>query len=93
MKIKLFDLLNCYLQEEKTRGTVAKFQPNVLMLGLSPSDYVLRSISNVKPNDIEQTLLVRTLLSIYFHVEYFRFHQVCGYWIVPLGKWSSNLQL
>lgn len=44
-------------EEEKSRGPVAKFQPNILMLGLSPSDYVLRSISNVQPNDLEQTLL------------------------------------
>ncbi|XP_021774554.1 WD repeat-containing protein 3-like [Chenopodium quinoa] len=44
-------------EEEKTRGAMAKFQPNILMLGLSPSDYVLRSISNVRPNDLEQTLL------------------------------------
>lgn len=28
------------------------------MLGLSPSDYVLRAISNVNTNDLEQTLLV-----------------------------------
>ncbi|XP_057548900.1 uncharacterized protein LOC130827253 [Amaranthus tricolor] len=44
-------------EEEKTRGSAAKFQPNILMLGLSPCDYVLRSISKVQPNDLEQTLL------------------------------------
>ncbi|KAJ0076949.1 hypothetical protein Patl1_35975 [Pistacia atlantica] len=27
------------------------------MLGLSPSHYVLRTLSNVKTNDLEQTLL------------------------------------
>lgn len=55
--------MHCDVQEEKARGTVAKFQSNILMLGLSPSDYVLRSVSNVRPNDLEQTLLVRTCFS------------------------------
>uniref|UniRef100_A0A2N9HX64 Small-subunit processome Utp12 domain-containing protein n=1 Tax=Fagus sylvatica TaxID=28930 RepID=A0A2N9HX64_FAGSY len=44
-------------QEEKTRGKVAEFQPNAIMLGLSPSDYVLRALSGVHTNDLEQTLL------------------------------------
>lgn len=44
-------------EEEKTRGQPTEFQPNVIMLGLSPSDYVLRAISNVNTNDLEQTLL------------------------------------
>lgn len=44
-------------EEEKSRGKVADFQSNIIMLGLSPSDYVLRAISNVKMNDLEQTLL------------------------------------
>ncbi|KAK9290842.1 hypothetical protein L1049_009046 [Liquidambar formosana] len=44
-------------KEDKTRGKVSDFQPNVLMLGLSPSDFVLRQISNVHTNDLEQTLL------------------------------------
>ncbi|XP_050243242.1 uncharacterized protein LOC126691952 [Quercus robur] len=44
-------------QEEKTRGKAAEFQPNAIMLGLSPSDYVLRALSNVNTNDLEQTLL------------------------------------
>uniref|UniRef100_A0A5B7CEE9 Putative WD repeat-containing protein 3 n=1 Tax=Davidia involucrata TaxID=16924 RepID=A0A5B7CEE9_DAVIN len=44
-------------EEEKTRGRVADFRPNILMLGLSPSDYVLRALSNVRTNDLEQTLL------------------------------------
>ena len=52
--------MHCDVQEEKTRGSAAKFQPNILMLGLSPCDYVLRSISKVQPNDLEQTLLVCT---------------------------------
>ena len=45
-------------QEEKRKGKVADFQPSVLMLGLSPSDFVLRALSNVHANDMEQTLLV-----------------------------------
>ncbi|PSS04617.1 WD repeat-containing protein [Actinidia chinensis var. chinensis] len=44
-------------EEEKSRGKVADFQPNILMLGDSPSDYVLRALSNVHTNDLEQTLL------------------------------------
>ncbi|XP_010524525.1 PREDICTED: WD repeat-containing protein 3-like [Tarenaya hassleriana] len=44
-------------EEEKTKAEVADFLPNVVMLGLSPSDYVLRATSNVKTNDLEQTLL------------------------------------
>ncbi|XP_031280863.1 WD repeat-containing protein 3 [Pistacia vera] len=44
-------------EEEKTRGNVAEFQPDIRMLGLSPSDYVLRTLSNVNTNDLEQTLL------------------------------------
>ncbi|KAE8721011.1 hypothetical protein F3Y22_tig00017627pilonHSYRG00004 [Hibiscus syriacus] len=44
-------------EEEKARGKVAEFQPNLIMLGLSPSDYVLRALSNISTNDLEQTLL------------------------------------
>ena len=48
----------CDFQEEKRKGKAADFQPNVLMLGLSPLDFVLRALSNVYANDMEQTLLV-----------------------------------
>ncbi|GAB2272268.1 Dip2/Utp12 protein [Dionaea muscipula] len=44
-------------EEEQRRGKIAVFQPNILMLGLSPSDYVLRTLSNVRTSDLEQTLL------------------------------------
>ncbi|TYH77185.1 hypothetical protein ES332_D04G135500v1 [Gossypium tomentosum] len=44
-------------EDEKARGKVAEFQPNMIMLGLSPSDYVLRALSNISTNDLEQTLL------------------------------------
>ncbi|KAM7263596.1 hypothetical protein ACFE04_001279 [Oxalis oulophora] len=44
-------------EEEKASGKVAIFQPNVVMLGMSPSDYVLRAVSSVNTNDLEQTLL------------------------------------
>ncbi|XP_021288979.1 WD repeat-containing protein 3 [Herrania umbratica] len=44
-------------EEEKTRGKVADFEPNMIMLGLSPLDYVLRALSNINANDLEQTLL------------------------------------
>lgn len=45
-------------QEEKTRGTVPDLAPNVVMLGLSPSEFVLKTISNEKTNDLEHILLV-----------------------------------
>lgn len=38
------------------------FKPNVLMLGLTPSAYVLRAISSVRPSDLEQALLVGVYL-------------------------------
>ncbi|PIM99651.1 WD40-repeat-containing subunit of the 18S rRNA processing complex [Handroanthus impetiginosus] len=44
-------------EEEKSKGKVADFRPNILMLGLSPSDYVLRAVSSVRTNDLEQALL------------------------------------
>ncbi|XP_050227570.1 uncharacterized protein LOC126677138 [Mercurialis annua] len=44
-------------KEEITQGSVAVLQPNPVMLGLVPSDYVLRTLSNVRTNDLEQTLL------------------------------------
>lgn len=44
-------------KEEQKNGKGAKFQPNVIMQGHSPSDYVLNIVSNVRPNDLEQALL------------------------------------
>lgn len=44
-------------EEEKSRGKATEFRPNILLLGLSPSDYVLRAVSDVHANDLEQTLL------------------------------------
>ncbi|KAL6649230.1 hypothetical protein ACP70R_013454 [Stipagrostis hirtigluma subsp. patula] len=44
-------------EEEQRNGRGAAFQPNVIMQGRSPSDYVLNVISNVRPNDLEQALL------------------------------------
>ncbi|CAH9137341.1 unnamed protein product [Cuscuta epithymum] len=44
-------------EEEKSKGKVVAFRPNILMLGLSPSSFVLRAVSNVHTNDLEQTLL------------------------------------
>ncbi|XP_019054518.1 PREDICTED: WD repeat-containing protein 3 isoform X2 [Nelumbo nucifera] len=43
--------------EENEGGKATDFLPNVMMLGISPSDYVLHAISNVHTNDLEQTLL------------------------------------
>ncbi|KAL0375010.1 UNVERIFIED_CONTAM: putative WD repeat-containing protein C3D6.12 [Sesamum radiatum] len=44
-------------KEEKSKGKVGDFRPNILMLGLSPSNYVLRAVSSVHTNDLEQALL------------------------------------
>ncbi|CAA7040774.1 unnamed protein product [Microthlaspi erraticum] len=44
-------------EEEKTKGKVPDLLPNALMFGLSPSDFVLRAISKVRTNDLEQALL------------------------------------
>eukprot|EP00252_Welwitschia_mirabilis_P023899 TRINITY_DN6886_c0_g1_i2.p1 TRINITY_DN6886_c0_g1~~TRINITY_DN6886_c0_g1_i2.p1 ORF type:complete len:324 (-),score=71.14 TRINITY_DN6886_c0_g1_i2:373-1344(-) len=44
-------------QEDVNNGIKSQFQPNVMMLGLSPSEYVLRAISSVRTSDLEQTLL------------------------------------
>lgn len=48
----------CVFQEAKSKGNVVDFRPNILMLGNSPSDYVLRAVSSVRTNDLEQSLLV-----------------------------------
>ncbi|KAJ0009812.1 hypothetical protein Pint_32837 [Pistacia integerrima] len=45
------------MRKRKPGGNVAEFQPDIRVLGLSPSHYVLRTLSNVKTNDLEQTLL------------------------------------
>ncbi|KAH0635807.1 hypothetical protein KY289_035722 [Solanum tuberosum] len=42
---------------EKLKGRVSAFRPNILMLGLSLSDYILRALSSVHTNDLEQVLL------------------------------------
>ncbi|KAH0638881.1 hypothetical protein KY290_036189 [Solanum tuberosum] len=42
---------------DKSKGKVLEFRPNILMLGLSHSDYVLCPLSSVRTNDLEQTLL------------------------------------
>lgn len=44
-------------EEEMKNGLKTRFQPNVVMLGLSPSAYILRAVSAVRTNDLEQTLL------------------------------------
>ncbi|CDP15296.1 unnamed protein product [Coffea canephora] len=44
-------------EEEISMGRNADLRPNILLLGLSPSEYVLRALSNVHTNDLEQTLM------------------------------------
>ncbi|WMV44640.1 hypothetical protein MTR67_038025 [Solanum verrucosum] len=51
------ELGNWMWREDKSKGKVSEFRPNILMLGLSPSHYVLRALSSVRTNDLEQTLL------------------------------------
>ncbi|KAG6395141.1 hypothetical protein SASPL_145780 [Salvia splendens] len=47
----------CRARGEIKRKGAADFQPNILMLGLSPSEFVLRAVSSVHTNDLEQALL------------------------------------
>ncbi|CAL9207862.1 unnamed protein product [Musa hybrid cultivar] len=44
-------------KEDQKNGRGGEFQTNILMRGLSPSDYVLHILANVNTNDLEQTLL------------------------------------
>ncbi|KAL0890295.1 hypothetical protein Bca101_014278 [Brassica carinata] len=44
-------------EEEKLRGKVPDLAPNIVMLGLSPSEFVLKTISKEKTNDLEHILL------------------------------------
>ncbi|WOL09865.1 WD repeat-containing protein 3 isoform X1 [Canna indica] len=44
-------------KEDQKNGKGGEFQPNIMMRGLSPSDYVLKTLANVNTNDLEQTLL------------------------------------
>ena len=45
-------------QEDVRNGNRTELQPNDMMRGLSPSEYVLHALSTVQTNDLEQTLLV-----------------------------------
>ncbi|CAA7391314.1 unnamed protein product [Spirodela intermedia] len=47
-------------EEEMRHGKASALQPNPIMNGLSPSDYVLDKLSRIQPNDLEQTLLSLT---------------------------------
>ncbi|KAI9086232.1 hypothetical protein K1719_031686 [Acacia pycnantha] len=47
-------------QARKNSGEDSVFQANPLMNGLSPSDYVLSAFSDVRSNDLEQTLMALT---------------------------------
>ncbi|KAK8969778.1 hypothetical protein KSP40_PGU004479 [Platanthera guangdongensis] len=42
---------------DKRNGKAGQLHPNLLMQGLSPADYVLKAVSTVRTNDLEQTLL------------------------------------
>nr|CAD1835790.1 unnamed protein product [Ananas comosus var. bracteatus] len=44
-------------KEDQSHGQETEFQPNVLMRGHPPSDFVLHALSNVPANDVEQMLL------------------------------------
>jgi hypothetical protein len=41
-----------FFQEDLNNGNGSRFQPNVIMQGHSPSDYVLNVVSNIHPNDL-----------------------------------------
>lgn len=49
--------INQHKMEEQITAKAAKFQPNVIMQGHSPPDYVLNVVSSIRPNDLEQALL------------------------------------
>ncbi|KAL8216943.1 hypothetical protein R6Q57_023780 [Mikania cordata] len=65
-------------EEEKRRGKGAEFKSNIIMLGLSPSDYILRAVSKIHTNDLEQTLLALPFVDALKLLSY-------------LQDWSSNL--
>ncbi|KAL3628441.1 Dip2/Utp12 protein [Castilleja foliolosa] len=44
-------------EEEKSKGRVADFRPNKLLEDHSPADFVLKAVSKVQTNDLEQALL------------------------------------
>jgi len=46
------------LAEHDSDGQAGPFQPNPLLLGLPPGEYVLRRIAGVRAADLEQALLV-----------------------------------
>ncbi|XP_078448375.1 transducin family protein / WD-40 repeat family protein isoform X2 [Wolffia australiana] len=48
------------IEEDARQGKASSFQPNPVMNGFPPSDYVLDKLSNIHPNDLEQTLLSLT---------------------------------
>ncbi|KAG5585064.1 hypothetical protein H5410_045498, partial [Solanum commersonii] len=51
-------------QGDKSKGKVSKFRPNILMFGLSHSDYVFCALSSVHTNDLEQTLLLELVCRV-----------------------------
>ncbi|KAH0638877.1 hypothetical protein KY290_036183 [Solanum tuberosum] len=51
-------------QGDKSKGKVSKFRPNILMLRLSPSEYVLFALSSVRTNDLDQTLLLELVCRV-----------------------------
>lgn len=55
--LDLADMESERIQLHEANDGRSNFQPNPLMLGLSPSAYVLRAVSNVRSSDLEQALL------------------------------------
>nr|XP_043613156.1 WD repeat-containing protein 3 [Erigeron canadensis] len=64
-------------EAEKRRGKTAEFRSNIIMLGLSPSEYILLAVSKVHTNDLEQTLLALPFADALNLLSY-------------LKEWSSN---
>ncbi|KAJ7550174.1 hypothetical protein O6H91_07G086600 [Diphasiastrum complanatum] len=50
--------LSMHKVERTDAGKTLVFQPNALLLGLSPSAYVLHAVSSVRPSELEQALLM-----------------------------------
>lgn len=71
------------IQEARKAFRESDYVPNPLLMGLSPSDYVLRSIGKVRGSDLEQALLLVPFMDALKLLEF------CTYWL----KTHTNVEL
>lgn len=71
------------IQEARDAFRESDYVPNPLLMGLSPADYVLRSIANVRGSDLEQALLLVPFMDA------LKLLQFCTSWLTR----SSNIEL